>query len=65
LTSRGDELKLLILERKILRKIVYGLMLNPELGIYERKKKRTSKAFSINQILLNSILLVNNKLKKN
>jgi len=35
--TRGDKLKLLVFERKILRKI-YGPILNPESGSYERRK---------------------------
>jgi hypothetical protein len=36
-TTRGDELKLLIFDRKILRKI-YGPIINLETGSYERRK---------------------------
>jgi len=36
-TTKGDELKLLIFERKISRKI-YGLILNLESESYERRK---------------------------
>ncbi|XP_025425893.1 uncharacterized protein LOC112694589 [Sipha flava] len=36
-TTQGDENKLLTFERKILRKI-YGPILNPSTGVYERRK---------------------------
>jgi len=39
-TTQGDENKLLTFERKILRKI-YGPMLNPNIGVYERRKMQT------------------------
>jgi hypothetical protein len=36
-TTKGDENKLLTFERKVLRKI-YGSVLNPITGLYERRK---------------------------
>jgi len=51
---KGDERKLAILERKILRRI-YGPVFNVDLGVFERRKMKICKDFIINRTFANSL----------